>query len=330
MSRRAARRPAPFARAAAPLLRALLTAFRPLSGALAAWTRASAALARRVLGPPAPLVTEAELKTLIEAGRDDGALAQSEKEMLLRILDFTGLRASHAARHRSLIRALPASASYRDALAAFARTGFSRLPVFDDSSPQAGERADYIGLLHYKDALFYRPGADGGARFTRERMKPLRIVPGTMPCGGLIELFKRERINFALAAGESGDITGIITMEDLLNTVMGRLADEYGGAGGAPAERIEILSGDEFIVPGDIKTGEFNEIFSAALETERFTTLAGWLLEQWGAIPAEGDALRRGGMVFTVEDMNRLRIQSVRVRLGAPGEYPAGAGRAPA
>ncbi|MDR1786655.1 MAG: hemolysin family protein [Spirochaetaceae bacterium] len=299
--------PAGFARRAAPPLSALMVLASPAVRLFRAYTGLLSRAAGRVLGvKDSPLITEEELKTLIEVGREDGALEKTEKDMLFNIFSFTGLKASQAARHRSLIRAIPASASFGEALDAFIRTGYSRLPVWE------GEPDNYVGLLHYKDLLFCRARTQGG--FAGNTMRPLRVAPGTMPCEGLLELFKKEKINFALVADEYGAPLGIVTMDDLLNSVMGRLYDEYDLSERSPAERIEIVSEVEFIIPGDIKLAEFNQIFSAALESEFFETLAGWLLEQFDALPAEGDALRRGKFAFKIEDMSRRRILSVRVR----------------
>jgi putative hemolysin len=94
---------------------------------------------------------------------------------------------------------------------------------------------------------------------------------------------------------------------------LGRLYDEYDHHERTPAERIQIISEKEFLVPGDIKLADFNEIFSFASESEYYDTLAGWLLEQFGFLPSEGEVIRRGKYVFEIEDQIRQRILMVRV-----------------
>jgi putative hemolysin len=303
---RASENPAWFARKTAPVISAFLFVTHPVVVVFKAYTALVSRCAAFFGAETPPLITEEELKTLIEVGREEGTLEKTEKDMLFNIFDFTGLRASQAARHRSLIKAVPVTATFDEALEAFIATGYSRLPVWE------GAEENYIGLLHYKDLLFSRgkPPPD----FVRHNMRNLRVAPGTMPCDALLEVFKKEKLNFALVADEHGATLGIITMEDLLNSVMGRLYDEYDFSERAPAERIEIVSETEFILPGEIRLTEFNQIFSAALESEFFDTLAGWLLEQFGVLPSEGEVIRRGNFVFAVEDLSRHRIQSVRLR----------------
>jgi putative hemolysin len=113
---------------------------------------------------------------------------------------------------------------------------------------------------------------------------------------------------------EHGGNTGIITMEDILNAVLGKLYDEYDYSERAPVERIAIVSNTEFLVPGEIKLFEFNEIFSESFSSDYYDTLAGWLLEQFDALPQDGEIIKRGKYLFEIENQIRRRIYTVRVK----------------
>jgi putative hemolysin len=301
----AARNPSGTAQKIAPFLNFFMTLAMPLTFAFNAYTALLNRVMRKTLAA-SPLVTEEELKTLIEVGRDEGALEDAEKKMLLNVFEFTDLRVSSASRHRSLVKAVALCASYDQMISAFIKSGYSRLPVFD------GDEHNYIGVIHYKDALFAR--ADKSEGFMKKMLRKIRFIPGTMSCGALLEVFKTERINFAAVVDEHGGNTGIITMEDILNAVLGKLYDEYDYSENTPVERITIVSETEFLVPGEIKLSDFNQIFSESFCSEYYDTLAGWLLEQFDALPQDGDIIKRGKYLFEIENQMRRRIYTVRIK----------------
>ncbi|AEE17550.1 hemolysin family protein [Treponema brennaborense] len=263
-----------------------------------------------------PLVTEDELKTLIAVGNAEGTLEKTEKDMLYKIFEFTDLRTRDITRHRSLVKAVSADASYTEAAAVFCSTGYSRLPVY------AGNEDEYVGLLHYKDLLFYyetQPAARrldaAQAGFVRSCMKPVLFVPETKSAVSLLHVFKTERVNFAVVVDEHGTNSGIVTMDDILNAVMGRITDEYASRETPPEERIKILSGTDFLLPGDLRLSDLNGIFSLRCTSDDFDTLGGWLLEQFGYLPSIGEVFKSGKYVFVIEDQAQRRIQSVRLKI---------------
>ena len=259
-----------------------------------------------------PLITEEELKTLFEVGNAEGTLENNEKDMLYKIFEFTDLRIRDIARHRSFVCSIPSDATYNEAVEVFCKSGYSRIPVYNSSS-DAEEKDEYIGLLHYKTLLFYN-GPKDEKDFAQKYMKKVLFVPETKGAVALLHTFKTEKVNFAVVVDEHGSTSGIITMDDILKAVMGRMIDEY-SKDAAPEKRIKILSTTDFLLPGDLSLTDVNEMFGLRCESEDFDTLGGWLLEKFGVLPSTGEVFKNDYGVFVVEDQAQRRIKTVRLRL---------------
>lgn len=276
-------------------------------------TRGVGGLVDKVWKSDTPLVTEEELKTLIALGNAEGTLENDEKDMLYKIFEFTDLKVRDITRHRSFVQGIPSNASHQEAAAIFNRCGYSRIPVYDSVQGQEGNKDEYVGLLHYKTLLFYQ-GNREEKDFARRQMKKLLFVPETKSAVSLLHTFKTDRTSFAAVVDEHGTIGGIVTLDDILNAVMGRMTDEYSREV-SPEKRIRILSSTDFLLPGDLKLVDVNEMFSLSCESEEFDTLGGWLLERFGCLPSTGEVYRDGPCIFVVEDQAQRRIKMVRLKI---------------
>ncbi len=191
----------------------------------------------------------------------------------------------------------------------FAKSGYSRLPVID------GNPEKVVGVLHYKSVLFAVPEIKRSPDFVRICMSSVLFVPETLSAVELLRTFKKEHENFAVAVDEYGGTAGIVTMDDILRGVFGRITDEYGTTDVAPEKRVTVLGTKEFIVPGDMKIDDVNDVLKLNLESEVYNTLGGWLLERFDELPPVGAVYRFGSIIFVVEDQSARRIQSVRIVL---------------
>ena len=256
-------------------------------------------------------ITEEELKSLIEVGENEGTLEHSEKKMLYKIFDFTDLRTHDIMRHRSLVKFVPQDAKYEEVVKVFSETGFSRLPVCAESGFD-----DVVGMLYYKNLLIksrYKNSAD----FIKKCMRPVIFVPETLLATELLGRFKKEQVNFAIAVDETGCNSGIVTMDDIMRAVFGRSIHEDSSEL-PPEARIQSISPYEYLVPGDMKIDDVNELLSLDLFSEDYETLAGWLLEHFDALPEAGESIKKDNVVFIVEEQNQRRIQSVRINFVHP------------
>lgn len=255
---------------------------------------------------PLPSVTEEELKTLIEVGDEEGTLEDGEKEMLYKIFEFTDLRVRDILRHRSFVKAIDSKANYEETLSKFIESGYSRLPVFKD------DLETILGTIHYKDVLYF---SGSKLNFTAEKIvRKALFIPETISVVTLLMRFRTEKHTFAVVVSEHGNVEGIVTTDDVLKAVFGRITDEYNSKTIKPEERIRVTGKREFLIPGDMSLNDVNRIFSTDFESEDFDSLGGWLLEQFGYLPENGEKLKIGSTTFTVEDVGSRRIQSIRMR----------------
>ena len=256
------------------------------------------------------LITEDELKSLIEIGAKEGTLESSEKKMLYKIFDFTDLHIKDIMRHRSLVQYIPIDAEYDEIVKIFALSGYSRLPVCD------GDFSNVEGMLFYKTVLLNtpRPNETFTKSFSRRHLRPTLFVPETLFATELLQKFKAEKQSFAIAVDENGSNSGIVTMDDILRAVFGRSINSIHNEM-PPENRIHPVSITEYLVPGDIKMDDANELLDLDMESENFTTVNGWLLEQFGELPEIGAVLKKDGVIYKIEEQFQRQIQSVRILL---------------
>ncbi len=254
------------------------------------------------------LITEEELKSLIAVGENEGTLETSEKRMLYKIFEFTDLKVHDIMRHKSHVQFVPENATYDQIADIFAETGYSRLPVCRESFENV------IGVLYYKNVLLASRAMKNSQNLAVRCMRPALFIPETITATELLQKFRKENVNFAVAVDENGSNIGIVTMDDIMRAVFGHSV--HGEQSDIPPETLIVpVTSKEFLVPGDMKLDDVNELLKLDLMSEDYDTLAGWLLEQFDAIPEAGEAIRRDGVLFKVEDQTRHRIQSVRITL---------------
>lgn len=256
-----------------------------------------------------PVLTEEELKTLIEVGQNEGTLEMEERRMLERIFEFSDLTVHEIMRHRSLVKFVDVHASEKEVIDLFANSGYSRLPVYEDSTE------NIIGILHYKAVLFAAKPISESKDFIRICMDSVDFVPETFTAVELLHFFKKEKRNFAVVMNEYSGCDGIVTMDDLLKAVFGRITDEYGYVEVAPEARVSVVSTNEFIVPGDMKISDFNSVLKMNLDSDNFETVGGWLLERFDELPRIGAVYKSADAIYIVEDQSARRIQSIRIKL---------------
>lgn len=300
------------ARNAAPLA-FLKKIFFPVVWVFSKVSKGAVFLMQKIWRSENSAITEEELKILIESSAADGTLEKSEKNMLDKILEISDFTLRNIMKHRSLVTYISIADSYDTVVAAFKNSGFSHLPV---CAPALGDESDskenVVGVLYYKDVLFSKKRSPdfSPAQF----MKSPLFVPETFSIIELIQVFKKENRSFAVALDEQGSTAGIVTLDDVMRGLFGRMSDA-GNHNEIPAEaRVKIISPKEFLVPGDMHLNDVNSILNMNLQSENFSTLGGWLLEKFDSLPSSGEALRFDEKLFIVEDQSQRRITLVRIR----------------
>ncbi len=265
-------------------------------------------LAEKIMKPDGVIVTEEELKTLIDVGSHEGTIEKDESRLLNKIIKFNDLLVHDVMKHRSQVSMIKKEAAYDEVINQFLTSGFSTLTVY------SGNRENVVGVLNYKKVLFCSEDIDRGEGFAGRQMTDVLFIPGTMSVLDILQLFRTSEHKFAVVLDEQGQTDGIITMEDILKVVFGHMSDENAYDNTAPEDKVELVSLNTFIVPGDMKIDDANEILGLALESDEMNTVGGWLLEQFGYLPASGTVLIKDKNLYTAEDVSGRRIVSVRVK----------------
>ena len=271
------------------------------------------------------LVTEDMIRTLVHDAVGEGALDSQEARYIERIFDFGNKSLSDIMRPRSDIQFLSADLPVSELLAQIRATRQSRYPVFK------GHRDTILGILYTRDLL----GVDL-ARLERDPQgirKLLRqpsFFPESKPAVELFHTFRQRKLSFALIVDEYGGVTGLVTMEDLLECVFGEIASPSDSEV-VPRHLMSDLADGRRLIDTSMSLDDFNQEFGVRIESEEVETLAGALLQAFGELPASGAAIERYGLRFTVEALEHNRITRVLVeRLPPPAEAAADAGEAAA
>ncbi len=262
----------------------------------------------KILKPAGAIVTEEELKTLIDVGSREGTIEKDESQLLNKIIKFNDLLVNDVMKHRSVVSMIKKEADYDEVINQFLNSGFSTLTVYSEN------RENVVGVLNYKKVLFCSEDTDLGEGFAGRQMTDVLFIPGTMSVLDILQQFRTSEHKFAVVLDEQGQTDGIITMEDILKVVFGHMTDENTYDNTAPEDKVSLVSLNTFIVPGDMKIDDANEILGLNLESEDMNTVGGWLLEQIGYLPAAGMVFIKDKNLFTAEDVSGRRIVSVRVK----------------
>lgn len=282
--------------------------FFPLIWLFEKLSHGAVVLVEKIIKPAGAIVTEEELKTLIDLGSHEGTIEKDESRLLNKIIKFNDLSVNDVMKHRSQVSMINKDADYAEVINQFLTSGFSTLTVY------SGNRENVVGVLNYKKVLFCTEDIDKSRGFAERQMSEVLFIPGTMSVLDILQLFRKNEHKFAVVLDEQGQTDGIITMEDILKVVFGHMSDENTFDNTAPEDKVELVSLNTFIVPGDMKIDDANEILGLSLESEEMNTVGGWLLEQFGYLPSTGTVLIKDRSLFTAEDVSGRRIVSVRVK----------------
>lgn len=283
-----------------------------------AWlvTRTSDVIARalgmeRALGEESVHSPE-ELRVLVEQAQEGGAIEAQDADMIDAVLEFSEKTALEVMTPRTNVAALPTDATLDDILQIVEETRFSRYPVYE-------ETIDHIvGVVLAKDLLAVMRRTDQPFSLLAV-MRPVHVVPGSREVEDVLADFKRLKEHLAVVVDEYGGTAGVVTMEDLLEEIVGEILDEYD----EPEPEAMSTHGGETLVPGTTHISELNERFGLTVSDAEFTTIGGYVFGRLGRLPVVGDRVSAGGAVFTVQAMEGRRIAKLAVDLHTLGDRRA-------
>ncbi|MFZ4585393.1 MAG: hemolysin family protein [Acidimicrobiia bacterium] len=259
-----------------------------------------------------PFVTEEDLRTMADVAADEAAIEREERELIHSIFEFGDTFVREVMLPRSDMAVVSTADTVDDAINTAIRGGYSRLPVWD-------RRPDEItGIVYLKDLV--RIARAGGAdREVRAVVQPAVVVPEQKRAAELLREMQAHRFHMAIVIDEYGDTAGLVTMEDLLEEIVGPIADEYDRA----EPRIERLADGAFLVPGRSPIDELNEALDTELPATEWDTVGGLVFNLLGHVPAEGETVRCQGYELRTERVQGHRIVSVTIRPVEPEDLEA-------
>jgi putative hemolysin len=284
-------------------------AFFVLVGPIVWVLEASTEVVLKTLGlePPGAetaAMSEAELRLLLNRSTESGEIEQEERGMIEKVFDFADKDAADVMVPRPEVVALSITMPPEEALSAVLDSPYTRYPVYRETLD------DVVGILHVRD-LFSATVEQGGIAQVQleEMLRPAHIVPETKDLASLLQEFRRTSTHFAVVVDEYGAMAGILTLEDLLEEIVGEIEDEFDIA----EEQIVQIDEDTYRVSGMFPIDEFNERFGTELPDEDFHTVAGFVFGQLGRAPEPGDDVSWNGVRFDVLEVDGNRIEKIAV-----------------
>jgi putative hemolysin len=287
-------------------VRGFFVLLRPLIWVL----QRSSELVLRALGlePPGEeddVLSEAELKMVLDRSTKHGEIEQQEQEMLYKVFDFADKEVSAVMVPRPEVVALSVELPPEEALAAMIESPYTRYPVYRESLDQV------VGVLHVRDLISALTDRGIAGVQIEQLVRPAHIVPETKDLAALLAEFRRTNQHMAIVVDEYGDLEGIVTLEDLLEEIVGEIEDEFD----LPDESVERLPNGKMRIDGTFPIDDFNEQFERQIPIEDYHTVGGFVFGLIGRAPEPGDEVGWEGTLFTVLEVEGSRIERLEIEL---------------
>ncbi|MBI5056740.1 MAG: HlyC/CorC family transporter [Nitrospirae bacterium] len=256
---------------------------------------------------PAPqFLTEEEMKSMIKLGEEEGALEKEEKEMLHNVFAFGDKKVTEAMVPRTEVVAVPEDAIVADVLSLVSDEGYSRYPVIMENVD------NIIGVLYVKDIL---------RKMSREEVSPnspiksfirdAYYIPESKMVTSLLDEMQKNKFQIAIVLDEHGGTAGLITLEDIMEEIVGGLQDEFEAI--EAEKEVEIVDERTFVVSGSTGIDEINELVGIELDSQEYHTIGGLLFGLFGRLPKIGEQLRYHGLRFLILEMDGKKIEKVKI-----------------
>ncbi|HET7646922.1 MAG TPA: hemolysin family protein [Gaiellaceae bacterium] len=247
--------------------------------------------------------SEAELRMLLSSSAEQGEIEHEEQEMLYKVFDFADKEAADVMVPRPEVVAISIALPAEEALKAVLESPFTRYPVYRESLD------DIVGVLHIRDLIEALHDRGIVAVDVASLVRPAYMVPETKDLGALLTEFRRTNQHLAIVIDEYGSMEGIVTLEDLLEEIVGEIEDEFD----LPDEQVERVDDDTIRIDGTFPIDDFNEEFHCALPDEDYHTVAGFVFGELGRSAEPGDEVTHNGLLFRVEALEGQRIDRLTV-----------------
>ena len=296
--------PERFAMFSAPFIKVLIFLFMPLNFLFSAWKKL---VGRLFKSEESDNLAQEELLMMVEEAEQDGDIDTDECDLLRNAIEFSELKAEDILTHRVDIEALPVDSAKKEIAQKFAETRFSRIPIYEDNID------NIIGVIHQKD--FY-VGSGITTANIKDIISPVLFVHQSENVDDLLKKLQREKSHMAVVVDEYGGTLGIVTMEDILEELVGEIWDEHDEV----VEEFKELDENTFIIDCNMNLDDFCEEFDIKTESDS-VSVGGWVAEQLGNIPNVNDSFTYENLNITVTETDSHRASMIKIeKTNAPSE----------
>ena len=248
-------------------------------------------------------ITEEDVKNIVKEGIEKGTIEEGEEEMIHSIFEFTDTTVGEILTPRITVFALEMEKTLEEVWDEIVEQGFSRIPIYDKTIDKI------IGILHTKELLKYDRQKDGKVRL-KELTKKAFFIPTTKTLVEVLEDFKRKRTHIAIIVDEYGGTEGIVTIEDVIEEIVGEIQDEFD----QEDEVIQPIGEKVYDIRSDISIEEVNDEFEIDIPlSEEYDTISGYIQDELGKVAEEGDQVRGTNFILKVMEVDNKRIEKIRV-----------------
>jgi putative hemolysin len=256
--------------------------------------------------PSPQYLTEEEMKSMISIGEEQGTLEEEEKKMLHNVFEFGDKRVSEAMIPRTEIETVPENAVVSDVLKLISTKGFSRYPVIKDTVD------NIVGVLYVKDILMKMSKEEINGQIPINSLaRDAYYIPVSKMVTELLDDMQKNKFQIAIIVDEHGGTAGLITLEDIMEEIVGGLQDEFEAI--EAEKEVEVLDESTFVVAGHTGIDEINELVGTQIETEEFHTIGGFIFGLFGHLPKVGEQLRYHGLRFLILEIDGKRVEKLKI-----------------
>ena len=258
-------------------------------------------------------MTETELKTYVEAGHEDGVIESEEREMILNVFEFSDAEAKDIMIPRVNMVTVKVSDTFEEVRDTFKEHMYTRLPVYEED--EEGEQDHFLGVINVKDLAF----CENTDNFVvRDYLRECLFTHEHKKTADLLEELRESTTSIALVMNEYGDCVGMITLEDLLEEIVGEIRDEYDED---EEELITELGERRFLVEASMSTDDVNDALGTDIHSEDYDSIGGIMIEALDRLPEDGESVElENGIKLTVRGLDQSRIEKVEIELPEPAE----------
>ncbi len=287
-------------------LELIATAFKPMLVILTKTTNVIIKLLGGDIVTNSPFVTEEEIRSLVDVGEEEGTIRHKDKEMIEGIFEINDIDVTEVMVPRIDVIATSDKTTLREVLDQIITYGHSRIPVYKNTID------NIIGILYAKDMLAFSSLKDKSfdEKSIIELMRPAYYVPETKKVNQLLRELQQQKVHIAIVLDEYGGTEGLVTIEDILEEIVGDILDEYDNE----VDLIEKIDENIFLVKADVSLEEINEIFRANLPKDEFDSLGGFVFGYLGRVPIKGDVVTYEDLQMTVMELDNRRIVAIQVK----------------